>query len=61
MRRRAWPAAALVLYGLGLVAALAVSFALADDETASARWALIAVPAALIGAASISVRRGEGA
>jgi peptidoglycan/LPS O-acetylase OafA/YrhL len=59
MRRRAWPAAALVLYGLGLLAALAVSFALADDETAPARWALIAVPATLIGTASFSVRRAE--
>jgi peptidoglycan/LPS O-acetylase OafA/YrhL len=58
--RRTWPAAAIVLYSLGLLAVLAVSLSLGGgEETAPEPWALIAVPPTLFAAGSIVVRRAE--
>jgi hypothetical protein len=58
---RSWPAAAIVLYPLGLLALLAAALVLGGDETEPSRWALIAVPLTLLAAASLFVRRAQRA
>jgi len=57
--RRVWRAAGIVLYALGLLAVLGVSVALDGGETEPAVWALAAIPAALMAAASLVVRRSR--
>ncbi len=57
--RRTWPTAAIVLYSLGMLTILAVALSLGGAETTPARWALIAVPVALVAAAR--ARRPAGA
>jgi hypothetical protein len=59
--RRIWPGAAIVLYPIGLLAALAVALMLGGDETGPARWALVVVPLTLLALASLVVRRAERA
>jgi hypothetical protein len=55
------PAAAMVLYPLGLLAALAVALVLGGDETELSWWLLVAVPLTLFAAASVFVRRAQRA
>jgi hypothetical protein len=50
---------AMVLYPIGLLAALAVALLLGGDHTGPARWALIVVPLTLVAAASLVVRRAQ--
>jgi hypothetical protein len=57
--RRVWPTGAMVLYPIGLLAALAVALLLGGDHTGPARWALIVVPLTLVAAASLVVRRAQ--
>jgi hypothetical protein len=59
--RRLWPTAAMVLYPLGLLAALAVALLLGGEATAPALWALVAVPVTFLAAASLFVRRARRA
>jgi hypothetical protein len=56
---RTWPAAAIVLYSLGLLTVLGVSLSLGGEETAPAAWSLVAIPVALFAAGSSVVRRAE--
>jgi peptidoglycan/LPS O-acetylase OafA/YrhL len=56
-----WPAAAMVLYPLGLLAALAVALVLGGDETEPSWWLLTAVPLGLLAAASLFVKRAQRA
>jgi peptidoglycan/LPS O-acetylase OafA/YrhL len=59
--RRIWPTAAMVLYPLGLLAAIAVAIVLGGEETSPALWALVVVPLAVLAAASLLVRRAQRA
>jgi hypothetical protein len=52
--RRHLSRTAIVLYVLALLALIAVSLSLDGGETDPRRWALIAIPAALVAAASLT-------
>jgi hypothetical protein len=56
---RAWPATAIALYALGLLAVVAVFLALGDDDAKAGRLALVTVPVLLIATASLVVRRAR--
>jgi hypothetical protein len=51
----------MVLYPLGLLAAIAVAIVLGGEETSPALWALVVVPLAVLAAASLLVRRAQRA
>ena len=49
----------MALYALALLALIAVSLSLDGGETDPTRWALIAIPATLIAAASLTTLRAR--
>jgi hypothetical protein len=51
----------MVLYPLGLLAAVAVALVLGGDKTSPGLWALTAVPLTFLAAASLVVRRAQRA
>jgi hypothetical protein len=51
----------MVLYPLGLLAAVAVALVLGGEETSPARWALVLLPLAVLAIASLFVRRAQRA
>jgi hypothetical protein len=58
---RTWPPAAIVLYALGLLSVLAVAVALGGGDAGADRWALVLLPATLLAAGSLAVRRAASA
>jgi hypothetical protein len=56
---RPWPRAARVLYPLGLLAIPIVVMVLAFAASTPVAWGLLIVPASLLAAGSLAVRRAE--